>query len=57
MCYVYQDGEDILYKDGLEMSIVNSMENNLLMEVFKNSKLTKEFTLKEIRNKLHKEKF
>lgn len=49
--------DDILYLDGLEMSIVNSMENNLLVEVFKDGKLIKDMSLKEIRDKLHNNKF
>ena len=53
MCYVYKDGDDILYKDELTIEERNNLKGNLLKPVFKDGKLLKDFTLKEIREKLH----
>lgn len=57
MCYVYKNGDDILYKDGLRMEEVDKMEDNLLQVVLKDGKIIKDFTLSEIRNKLHNGNF
>lgn len=59
MCYVYRDKENILYTDEhtIEDMKKEEFKNNLLETVFENGKLIKEFTLKEIRNKLHKGDF
>lgn len=54
MCYVYRDGEDILYKDELTLKEQAEFKDNLLEIVFKDSKLIKDYSLSEIRNRLHK---
>jgi len=53
MCYVYRDGEDILYKDELTLKEQAEFKDNLLEIVFKDGKLIKEYSLSEIRNGLH----
>ena len=55
MCYVYRDGQDILYKDELTIKEVENLKDNLLKPVFENGKLLKDFSLQEVRNKLHKD--
>lgn len=60
LCYVYNIGEDILYKDELnetDKMNLNLSHKNLLEPVFKNGKILKEFSLKEIRGRLHKGEF
>lgn len=59
MCYVYRDGDDILYKDHLTMEDMNKPEyaDNLLRPVFEDSKLLVDESLMEIRNRLHNGKF
>lgn len=54
MCYVYRDGEDILYKDELTIAERDSLKDNMLKPVFKDGKLLRDFSLKEIRQRLHK---
>lgn len=54
MCYVYRDGEDILYKDELTINEQASYTDNLLELVFKDGQLIKNESLKTIRNRLHK---
>lgn len=54
MCYVYKDGEDILYKDELTIKEQEDQKDNLLELVFKDGKLLKDYSLSEIRNRLHK---
>lgn len=54
MCYVYKDGEDILYKDELTIKEQENKKDNLLELVFKDGKLLKDYSLSEIRNRLHK---
>ena len=56
MCYVYRDGDDILYTDEHTMDELNNPEfaDNLLEVVFKNGELIKDETLATIRNRLHK---
>lgn len=54
MCYVYKDGEDILYKDELTIKEQEDKKDNLLELVFKDGKLLKDYSLSEIRNRLHK---
>lgn len=56
MCYVYKQGDDILYKDELTIKEAEEKKDNLLEVVFKDSKLVKEYSLAEIRDMLH-EKF
>lgn len=53
MCYVYRSGQDILYKDELTMKEQAEFKDNLLETVFKNGKLIKDYSLREIRNRLH----
>ena len=53
MCYVYRDGEDILYKDELTIAERDALEGNMLKPVFKDGKLLRDFSLKEIRQRLH----
>lgn len=53
MCYVYRDREDILYKDELTLKEQAEFKDNLLEVVFKDGKLIKEYSLSEIRNRLH----
>ncbi|WP_346938496.1 nicotinate phosphoribosyltransferase [uncultured Clostridium sp.] len=53
MCYVYRDGEDILYKDELTLKEQAEFKDNLLEIVFKDGKLIKDYSLSEIRNRLH----
>ncbi|MGL4772551.1 MAG: nicotinate phosphoribosyltransferase [Clostridium sp.] len=55
MCFVYKEGEDVLYKDELTIEEQEKMGENLLELVFKDGKMVKEFTLREIREKLHGE--
>jgi nicotinamide phosphoribosyltransferase len=53
MCYVYKEGEDILYKDELTIEEQAAYKDNLLELVFKDGKLIKDYSLEEIRNRLH----
>lgn len=57
MCYVYKNGEDILYTDGLTMAEVERKEDNLLQLVFKDGNMVKDYTLSEIRDRLHNRDF
>lgn len=54
MCYVYKEDDDILYKDELTIKEQEELSDNLLEIVFKDGKLIKDYSLKEIRNKLHR---
>ena len=56
MCYVYRNGEDILYTDEHTIEDMGTAKfaDNLLETVFENGVLVKEYTLAEIRNTLHK---
>jgi nicotinamide phosphoribosyltransferase len=53
MCYVFRVGEDILYKDELTIKEQAECRDNLLEVVFKDGELVKEFSLSEIRDRLH----
>ncbi len=53
MCYVYKEGQDVLYKDELTIKEQEKLRDNLLEVVFKDGKLIKDFSLAEIRNRLH----
>ena len=55
MCYVYADGDDILYKDHLTFEDLKKPEyaDNLLRPVFKDGKLLVDENLKTIRDRLH----
>jgi nicotinamide phosphoribosyltransferase len=57
MCIVYRDGDDILYTDGHTIEEADNAENNLLKTVFKDGKLLTNYSLKEIRDRLHSGKF
>lgn len=59
MCYVYRDGDDIRYTDEhtIEELKQDKYKDNLLETVFKDSVLVKEYSLAEIRSKLHDNKF
>ena len=57
MCIVYRDGDDILYTDGHTIVEADNAENNLLKTVFKDGKLLTNYSLKEIRDRLHDGKF
>lgn len=55
LCYVYRDGDDIRYKDGLTLEEYNSEEyaDNLLHTVFEDGVFVSKPTLTEIRDRLH----
>ena len=53
MCYVYKDGEDILYKDELTIKEQEECKDNLLDVVFKDGNLARDYSLNEIRDRLH----
>lgn len=53
MCYVYTEGQDILYKDELTIKEQEEFKDNLLEIVFKDGKLMKDYSLSEIRTRLH----
>lgn len=55
MCYVYADGDDILYKDHLTFKDLEKPEyaDNLLRPVFKDGKLLIDEDLKTVRERLH----
>lgn len=53
MCYVYKEGEEVLYKDELNIKQQESYSDNLLIPVFKDGKLIRGYSLEEIRNRLH----
>jgi nicotinamide phosphoribosyltransferase len=53
MCYVYKEGQDILYKDKLTIKEQAEYKDNLLEMVFKDGELIKDYSLSEIRNRLH----
>lgn len=57
-CAVYQSTEDALtFVDGKTWNEVVNDENNLLKTVFVDGKLTREYTLAEVRDNLHGGKF
>ena len=52
LCYVYYDGKgELAYKD--EYDSTNIPNDNLLEPVFRDGKLIKEYTLNDIRQRLH----
>ena len=53
MCYVYRDGRDILYRDKLTIKEQEEFKDNLLEIVFKDGHLIKDYSLSEIRTRLH----
>ena len=59
MCYVYRDGDDILYTDEhtIEELKEEKYADNLLQTIFENGKVVNEVSLAEIRGRLHKGEF
>lgn len=58
MCCVYNDNGSIKYKDGYTSETIKETEGiNLLIPVFENGQMIKEYSLKDIRNTLHDGKF
>ncbi len=55
LCYVYEEDGEIKYKD--EYTSADIPEGNMLEVVFKDGKLIKDYTLDEIRQRLHNGKF
>ncbi len=54
LCYVYRDDNNILqYKDNFTASTIP--DGNLLVPVFRNGKILREYTLKELRQNVEKE--
>lgn len=52
MCYVYEEDGVIKYKDEYTMETIPK-EGNLLEPVFRDGKMVKEYTLAEVRERLH----
>ena len=59
LCYIYRDGDDVLYKEGLTFEDMKKPEyaNNLLRPVFRNGELLIDEDLATIRNRLHNGNF
>ena len=59
MCYVYRDGDDILYTDEHTIDELkeDKFKDNLLILVFKDGKLLVDENLSTIRNRLHNDNF
>ena len=58
MCRVYHDSnEKITYEDGLNKNSINTGKENMLKTVFKDGAMQLEYSLSEIRNRLHEGKF
>lgn len=55
LCYVYEENGELKYKD--EFLAGTIPKNNLLRPVFRDGRILKETSLKEIRNRLHGGKF
>lgn len=56
LCRVFHDENgDIIYEDGFDKDTFPYEKENLLESVFKNGQLLKEYSLAEIRNRLHAE--
>jgi nicotinamide phosphoribosyltransferase len=56
LCRVfYNDSGEIIYEDGFDKNTLPYEKENLLECVFKDGKMIREFTLSEIRNRLHGE--
>lgn len=54
LCRVFKDAQGrITYEDGLDKYTFPQEKENLLQSVFKDGKMTKEFTLQEVRTILH----
>ena len=59
MCYVYRNGDDILYTDEhtIEELKEEKYADNLLQTIFENGKVVNEVSLAEIRGRLHNNAF
>lgn len=57
MCFVYREGDDVLYKDELTIEEEKNMGENLLRPVFCDGKLLVDESLSDIRCRLHNGKF
>lgn len=58
LCRVFHDkNNNITYEDGLDRNTFDENKENMLISVFKNGKMVKEYTLNEIRDRLHDGKF
>lgn len=58
MCRVFHDENGaITYEDGLDKYTIDNNKENMLTTVFKDSNMVKEYTLSEIRERLHEGKF
>lgn len=58
LCRVFHDeNNNITYEDGLDKNTFDENKENMLISVFKNSKMVKEYSLSEIRDRLHDGKF
>ena len=59
MCYVYRDGDDILYTDEhtIEELKEEKYADNLLQTIFEDGKVVNEVSLAEIRGRLHNNAF
>ena len=60
LCCVYHDDEtdEIKFKDGYNTETIKTVEDkNMLIPVFENSKMLKEYSLKEIRDRLYNGNF
>lgn len=56
-CSVHFDGSDFVYQDGLTFEQHNADNMNLLIPVFHDGRMLKEYTLQQIRQLLHRGKF
>lgn len=58
LCRVFHDeNNNITYEDGLDKNTFDENKENMLISVFKNSEMVKEYSLSEIRDRLHDGKF
>ena len=55
LCHVHMEDGEITYTDGYVSSTLT--DGNMLEPIFRNGKLIKEYTLKEIRDRLHEGEF
>ncbi|MGG7177783.1 nicotinate phosphoribosyltransferase [Clostridium paraputrificum] len=53
MCYVYEKNGDILYQDELTIEEQKMKSDNLLKSVFRDGSLLRDYSLSEIRSRLH----
>ena len=58
LCYVYEKDGELTYIDGYGTSFKEEITaENQLKTVFKDGKMTKQYTLREIRDRLHRGDF